>query len=199
MNDLSLFTITLTLFLIMDPVGHIAAYLKMMEGISSQRRNVVLLREMGIALGAMLLFNLLGESIFSYLELSESTVRLVAGVILFITAIKILFPSSVGIRGSFPPGEPFIIPLAIPYIAGPSLLATILLYSNMESQEFPMLMGIVLAWIATSVVLWLAPVFNKVLGKNGLGACERLLAMVLVMISIQRFMEGIQQFIQARG
>lgn len=196
MNDLTLLNITLVLFLIMDPIGNIASFLTMMQGISPQRVKYIVIREMLIALALMVAFNFLGEFIFSFLELSRVSVRIASGVILFLVAIKFLFPSPSNIRANIVPGEPFIIPLAIPLIAGPSLLATIMLYANMETCQPMMLTAILIAWMLACIVLMLAPFLYRFLGKNGLIACERLLAMVLVMLAIQRFMEGIQEFIQ---
>lgn len=199
MENMNLVTLTLTLFLIMDPIGNVSAFLTMMQGIPPQRVKRVVIREMLIALAAMFLFNYLGEYLFHYLELKEESVRLASGVILFLVAIKILFSAADGYRANIPAQEPFIVPLAIPLIAGPSLLATILLFAHMETCQPLMLTGILIAWMAASVVLLLAPQLYRLLGKNGLIAFERLLAMVLVMLAIQRFMEGIQQFVHARG
>lgn len=196
MNDLTLLNITLTLFLIMDPIGNIASFLTMMRDIDPKRVKYIVMREMLIALAVMFAFNYLGEFIFTFLELDHVSVRIASGLILFLVAIKFLFPSSSNLRANIVPGEPFIIPLAIPLVAGPALLATIMLYANMETCQPLMLTAILIAWMVSCIILMLAPVLYRCLGKNGLVACERLLAMVLVMLAIQRFMEGVQQFIQ---
>jgi multiple antibiotic resistance protein len=195
MDNLSLLTITLTLFLIMDPIGNISSFLSLTENIKPLRQKYVVLRELCIALLVMLLFNFIGETLLRYLELSHIAVRLSAGVILFLVAIKFLFPAEDSLRSHLPSGEPFLIPLAIPLIAGPSLLATIMLYANLETCKPLMLAGILFAWMASVVILLLAPQINRLLGKNGLVACERLMAMLLVMLAIQRLMEGLTQFI----
>ncbi len=198
MTDLSLATIAITLFLIMDPIGNTSAYLSLTKHTSAERIKKVIVREMLIALGVMMTFNYIGEFIFDFLELKEESVRLASGVILFLIAIKILFPGPNSMRANLPTGESFIFPLAIPLIAGPSLLATIMLYAHMESSQSLMLSAISLAWLAAITVLLLAKQLDKLLSKNGLVACERLLAMLLVMISIQRLLEGVQQVIQTR-
>ena len=195
---MSLLTITLTLLLIMDPVGNIYSFLELTRDLDPRKRKKIVLREMFIALGVILLFNLMGEFLFSFLELKEESVRLASGIILFLIAIKILFPSASSWRANLPQGEPFVVPLAIPLIAGPSLLATVLLFGHMESCKPMMWTSILLAWMIASIILLLGPWLYRLLGKNGLIACERLLAMVLVMLAIQRFMEGIQQFLQLR-
>lgn len=196
MDTLSLFSITVVLFIIMDPVGNIPTYLNLMKEVEPSRRPWVLIREMLIALVFMLVFNFVGEYIFSVLELSDIAVKLSSGLVLFLTAIKILFPSANSFRMNLPKGEPFIIPLAMPLIAGPSLLATIMLYARMEASISLMLEAILIAWVLALLVLSAAPLFKRYLGTNGLMAFERLMGMVLVMLAIQRFMEGIKAFIQ---
>lgn len=197
-HEASILFITVMLFLIMDPIGNIASYLKLMEDIAPKRRNWILLREMGIALAAMLLFNYIGEFIFNLLEISEITVRLASGLILFLIAIKILFPSTDSLRANLPIGEPFIVPLAIPLIAGPSLLATIMLYANLEPCQSYMLAAIFMACIATYIVFLIAPTLYRLLGNNGLLAMEKLTGMILVLLAVQRIAEGVQQFYHAQ-
>lgn len=191
---MTLFSIALVLFLIMDPIGNISSYLKMVHGIKPKRQLKVLVREMLIALLIMIAFNYLGEVIFNLLQISEPTISLSSGVILFLIAIQILFPTLSGIRENISKGEPFIIPLAIPLIAGPSLLATIMLFAHMEQSQPVMLGAIFCAWIAALAVMLLSRPLKKLLGSNGLLACEKLIGMVLVLIAIQRFLDGVQLF-----
>lgn len=199
MNDLSLFSIAVVLFLIMDPVGNIASYLSLTRELQPKRRTWVLIREMAIALVLMLIFNFIGEYIFSLLEISEITVRLASGAILFLVAIKILFPSTNSFRSNLLKGEPFIVPLAIPLVAGPSLLATIMLYANMESSETVMLAAIFVAVFAAFLVFLLAPYIFRLLGNNGLLALEKLMGMILVLMAVQRFADGIKMFLTANA
>lgn len=193
--DMSLFSITLILFLIMDPLGNIASYLKLIEGIPPRRVTWVVCREMTIALLFMILFIFIGEFILSILEISEITVRIASAMIIFLTAIKILFPATNSLRANLPAGEPFITPLAVPLIAGPSLLATIMLFAHIEPSSFTMFASIGIAWLASTIILLNAPLIHRIVGNNGLMAAERLTGMLLVMLAVQRFMEGIHQFI----
>lgn len=193
--EIPLFTMIAILFLIMDPVGSIAAFLQMVDKLPPQKVRWIVLREMLIALAFMLAFNFLGEFIFLILKLDKQTVELSSAVILFLTAIKILFPSTSSWRANLPNGEPFIIPLAVPLIAGPSLLATIMLLTHLESSQPAMLFAILIAWSAAVIVLLFAPQLQRALGQNGLVAGERLMGMLLVLLAVQRCMEGIQEFI----
>lgn len=192
---MNLTTIAITLFLIMDSIGNTASFLKMTDGIAKSRQRRILIREMGIALLFMVLFNYIGEFIFLFLKLSETAVMLSAGLILFLTAVKIIFSSQDNPRSHVVQQEPFIVPLAVPLICGPALMATIMLYAHVEESQTVMLGAIFIAWALSVLVLLIAPGLQKVAGRNGLMAVERLLALILVILAIQRFMEGIRLFI----
>lgn len=191
---MSLLSITLVLFFIMDPIGNIASYLNLVKGLDRKYRKKIIFREMLIALFVMIGFNYLGEFIFDFLDLSETTVRISSGVILFLIAIKILFTAPDSPRAHLPEGEPFIFPLAVPLIAGPALMATIMLYAHLEPYQSIMLIAILIAWFLSVVILYFSPQIMRLLGENGLMACERLIGMVLILIAVQRISEGILLF-----
>ena len=191
-----LFSITLVLFLIMDSFGNIASYLSLVGGFDKKRQRIILLREMLIALAFMVAFNYLGEFFFQQLGLSNTTVKLSSGAILFLVAIKTLFPSPDDLRSNLPKGEPFITPLAIPLIAGPSVLATIMLYADLEPSQLVMLGAIFLACAASFLVFFCASWLQRILTSNGLMAIERLMGMILMLMAVQRILEGVQQFVQ---
>lgn len=193
---MSLVTLIVILFLIMDPVGNVSSFLTLVKELPPEKQKWIVFREMLIALGLMLAFNFLGEGIFYVLDVSETTVSLTSGTILFLVAIKILFPSVDSLRANLPKGEPFITPLAIPLIAGPSLLATIMLFAHLEPQT-AMLPAILIAWVLSVLVLLASSYLQSLLGVNGLVACERLMGMILVLLAIQRFLEGVQKFVQS--
>lgn len=194
---MSFFNLVVILFLIMDPIGNISSSLSLLEGTPAKKRTWIIIREMLIALAVMIVFNFFGDFLFQILKVSDTTVRITSGVILFLIAIKILFPTTDSLRANLPEGEPFVTPLAIPLVAGPSLLATIMLFTNIEQSEFYMLSAIFLAWLAALGVLLVGKPLQRVLGTSGLTACERLMGMILVMLAIQRFLEGIQQFVKS--
>ncbi len=185
--------------LIMDPLGNLNSYLSLVKELDPKRQKLIIFREMIIALLAMLFFNYLGEHIFYIFELSETTVRLTVGVILFLIAIKILFTAPDSPRANLPKGEPVIFPLAIPLIAGPALLATIMLYAHLEPVQSITIFAILIAWAISAVILYFAQPIKRVLKQNGLMAIERLIGMILVLIAVQAFMEGILSFWINRG
>jgi multiple antibiotic resistance protein len=188
-------SITILLYLIMDPIGNIGSFLKLINQVPPERQRWVTIREMLIALLAMLLFFAFGEFLMYILEISQPTLRVGSGVILFLIAIKILFTSKTSLRANLPNEEPFIVPLAIPLIAGPAILASIMLFANMNTNPYEMAAAIVTAWGAAVATLFMAKPLLKAFGRNGLLACERLMGMILVMLSVQRLLEGIKQFI----
>lgn len=196
---MSLLSIALILFLIMDPVGNINCFLDMMKEIDPKRQKWVLFREMMIALVTMIAFYFIGDFLLDLLQVSEVTVRLSSGTILFLVAIKILFPGASSLRANLQiKGEPFIVPLAIPLIAGPSLLATIMLYGHIDHMQPYVIPAIMIAWLCAITVLLFSSRLQKILSNNGLMACERLMGMILVLLAIQRFLEGIQLFLANR-
>lgn len=193
---MTLLSATLILFLIMDPIGNITSFRNLLKEIAPEKQRWIIFREMMLALGVMILFYYIGDALLDLLQVSETTVRIASGVILFLVALKILFTSKTSLRANLlPEGEPFLVPLAIPLIAGPGLLATIMLYAHLDALQSTMLIAILLAWLGASLVLLLSSPLQRFLGNNGLMACERLMAMILVLLGIQRFLEGIRLFV----
>lgn len=194
---MSLLFLVLILFFIMNPLGNVINYLTLMQGIEPERQKIVLFREMAIALFVMLLFYAVGDLLFHMLGFSEVALRVASGLILLLIAIRILFPPP-NKRMETLPGEPKIFPLAVPMIAGPALLATIMLYSHLEPSKSMMFAAILIAWAATSTILFFSSTIERLLGPSGLAAAERLMAMILVLLAIQRLTLGIELFVTGK-
>jgi multiple antibiotic resistance protein len=192
---MTLFTLTLTLFLIINPLGNMKHFLTLLEGLKARRQFYVIAREMLIALVTMFIFSFFGEGIAAAFHLTQTAIFITSGLILFLTAIKILFSSREDYIPKFRGEEPFLVPIAIPIIASPALLATIMLFSQTEPLVWPMIVSILIAWGISILLLLASGPILKVIGQNGLTAIERLMGMILVLISVQRFMEGVQLFI----
>ena len=192
---MSLFTLTLTLFLIINPLGNMKHFLTLLEGLRARRQCYVIAREMLIALVTMFIFSFFGEGIAAAFHLTQTAIFITSGLILFLTAIKILFSSRDDYVPRFRGEEPFLVPIAIPIIASPALLATIMLFSQTEPLMWPMIVSILIAWGLSVLLLLASGPILKLIGQNGLTAIERLMGMILVLISVQRFMEGVQLFI----
>ncbi|RQW61530.1 YhgN family NAAT transporter [Vibrio viridaestus] len=184
------------MFLIMDPLGNLPIVLSILKHLDPKRRRKVLVRELLFALIILMLFLFAGKSIMNFLHVQPETLSISGGLILFIIAIKMIFPSAGSITGLAAGEEPFIVPMAIPMIAGPSLIATLLLLSSQyPNYLIELSMSVLLAWSATFVILMFYDFFLKILGERGLKAVERLMGLLLVMISTQMFLDGIKNYI----
>ncbi len=183
------------LFLIMDPLGNLPIFMSVLKMIEPKRRRVVLARELSISLGIMLLFLYSGESVLNFLAVQQETVSIAGGIILFLIALKMIFPTPGGVTGLAVGEEPFIVPLAIPLVAGPSILAALILLANQDpSRMTDWTLALLGAWGVSATILMLSGFFHRLLGERGLTAMERLMGMILAMISIQMFLDGIGSY-----
>ena len=192
---MTLISAALLLFLVMDPLGNIPMFLSALKGVEPSRRIKVIVRELLIALAVMVVFLFSGQALLTALHISEPALTATGGVILFLIALKMIFPPDRSAQNT-PTEEPFIVPLAIPYIAGPSTLATLILIMNNEPHRWSeWLIALLAAWAASGIILMSAGPMAKVLGNRGLIAIERLMGMILVAIAIQMLLDGIAKFI----
>jgi MarC family membrane protein len=186
----------LLLFLILDPLGNIPVFLGLLEPLPPPRRRLVLLRELLIALFVLFAFLWGGRTVLDAMHLRQESVSIAGGIVLFLIGLKMIFPSPEGMFGDAGGGEPFIVPMAIPLIAGPSGMASVMLLGS----EDPARMGdwslaLLIAWAATALILLSATFLYKALGKPVLVAIERLMGMLLVAISVQMLMDGVAAFL----
>jgi len=186
------FSVALTLFLIIDPLGNIPIFMSVLRPIPANRRRFVLIRELLISLALMLIFLWAGSYLLDALKLSPEAVAISGGIILLIIAIRMIFPSRGGIMGDEVANEePFIVPLATPLIAGPSVLATLVLLSeNNPERNIDWTLALVGAWLVSSVIFLSSDLLYKVLGTKGLKAIERLMGMLLISIAIQMLLDA---------
>lgn len=190
---------TVLLLLIMDPLGNLPVFMSVLKHLEPKRRRVVLIREMIIALAVMLVFLFAGEKILAVLNLRTETVAISGGIVLFLIALRMIFPSQEGgFTSGLPAGdEPFLVPLAIPMVAGPSILAALMLLSHQYPGQLPRLtLALFIAWGVTVGVLLLSNLFLRLLGDKGVNALERLMGLVLVMISTQMLLDGVRAYLK---
>ncbi|MCU4136788.1 YhgN family NAAT transporter [Buchnera aphidicola (Sitobion miscanthi)] len=185
---------TILLILIMDPLGNLPIFMTILKHLEEKRRRIVVIREMIIALIIMLIFLFVGEKILIILNLKTETVSISGGIILFLIAIKMIFPSEDSKSNEVSSyEEPFLVPLAIPLVAGPSLLATLMLLSHQYLHHMSYLIGsLLIAWCFTVIILLSSGLFLKLFGSKGVNALERLMGLVLIMLSTQMFLDGIR-------
>jgi multiple antibiotic resistance protein len=182
------------LLLVMDPLGNIPAFLSALKDVDPARQTRIVIRELLIALAIMIVFLFAGQVVLGLFHISESALTIAGGVILFLIALRMVFPSADRPSEDIT-GEPFIVPLAIPFVAGPSLLATELLLMSREPERWrDWLLALAGAWLATAIILMLASRLRAFLSQKGLVAMERLMGMVLVAIAVQMFLSGIEHW-----
>jgi len=192
---MTILSAAILLFLVIDPFGNIPFFLSALKTVDPSRHTRVVARELLVALGVLVLFLFAGPGIMKALGLSDPSLTVGGGVILFLIALRMVLPSTPHPEAA-PPGEPFIVPLAIPYVAGPSALAAVLFITSREpSRRWEWLVALVLAWAVSSLIIALASRLRHVLGDRGLIAMERLMGMVLVAVAVQMLMTGFAQFV----
>ena len=179
------------LFLVIDPFGNVPFFVSALKDVDPARRTKVIIRELLIAYVVMVAFLFAGQPFLRVLGISGPALTIAGGVILFLIAIKMVFPVRGRNMQEELQGEPLIVPLAIPYIAGPSVLAVELLLMSDEPARWPVwLIAITVAWAGTAVVVLFGSQVAERLGQRGLVAIERLMGMILVAIAIQMFLTG---------
>lgn len=197
---MSLASAALLLFLILDPLGNIPVFLSLLRGLPPQRQRWVLARELLIALGVLMVFLWAGKYALELMHLRQESVSIAGGIVLFLIGIRMIFPPPEGLMGEIPDGEPFIVPMAIPLVAGPSgMAAVILMGSNDPSRLWDWSLALFIAWAATAAILFSATYLYKWLGQRALVAVERLMGMLLVAISVQMLMDGIATYLKVQG
>lgn len=193
---MKLFSAVLTLFLIMDPLGNIPLFLSALKDVPPERRRKVLLREILIAYVVLLLFLFLGQYLLQLLHLQQETISIAGGIVLFLIALRMIFPPEGGFLGETLEGEPFVVPLAIPLFAGPSTLAALLLLQQSGPSIPQLLLALTLAWALSALILLSSTSLYRLLKQRGLIAMERLMGMLLVMLAVQMFMNGMAVYLR---
>ncbi|GAB1450025.1 YhgN family NAAT transporter [Draconibacterium sp.] len=189
----SIWSSAVLLFFLMDPIGNVPVILSVMKGIDPKRQRVIIVRELFMALGILLVFLYAGKPLLAFLHLQQEAVTISGGIILLIIGLRMIFPKAEGIMGVQPGGEPFLVPIAIPLIAGPSILAMLILMTQSNPGNMTnWLIALVVAWFGSAVVIMFAPILLRLLKERGLIALERLMGMILVMIAVQMVINGIR-------
>lgn len=208
---MSIYAAAITLFLVMDPLGNIPVFLGLLGSVDPARRRIVIVREMLIALVILAAFLFFGRYIMQGMYISQPALSIGGGVVLFLIALRMIFPNrqasvpaaGTPTAGASPNGasaehgeEPLIVPMAIPLIAGPSSMATLILFSTQQPDRIgDWLIALVVAWMVAAVILLSAETLRRVLGRRGLAAMERLMGMILTTMAVQMLLSGIEMFV----
>lgn len=194
---MTLLSAAVLLFFVMDPLGNVPLFLSALKNVEPARQRVVILRELVIALVILIAFLFGGRFLLNVLHVSAEALTIAGGVILMLIALRMIFPSSEATLREQVQGEPFIVPLAVPYTAGPSMMATELLFMSREPHRWPVWLGaVVIAWLASAVILYFAAGLRRVLGERGLIAMERLMGMLLITVATEMLLSGIAEYLK---
>lgn len=189
-------SLAVTLFFVMDPLGNTPVFHSILQEFSQRTRIKIITRELVIALIILLAFLLLGNQILSFLGLTQPVLSIAGGIVLFLIAIRMVFPIR-GLNFSEDYGDPFIVPLAMPLIAGPSTITLLILQATSAPQRlFEWVLALLLAWLMNMVILVSSPILLKFFGQRGLRALERLMGMLLILISVQMFLNGVTEYLK---
>lgn len=191
---------TITLFFILDPFGNVPIYVSVLAGVPEARRTRVVVREALIALLLLLLVLVFGNAALGALDISPAAIRLSGGLILFLIAIRMIYPGEKTSAGpdASPDSDPIIVPLATPLVAGPSAIAFITINSPHDPAELLALGGgVLLAWFSATLILVFSGAIGRALGYRGLRAVERLMGMLLTILSAEMLLEGTREFISS--
>lgn len=194
---MTLYSATITLILVMDPLGNIPLFLSILNHVPKRKRQQIILRETFIAFIILTLFLFFGQYILHGMSISEPALAVAGGIILFLIAIRMIFPDNNKDKEKIT-SEPFIVPLAIPLIAGPSTMAMVMLLANQAPYNMSRwFAALTLAWLTATTILIFADSLRKILGERGLIAIERLMGMILTTMAVQMTMTGLAQFLHS--
>ena len=187
---------TILLLLITDPLGNIPVFVNSLKAVPPERRALVIVREVFIAFCILLAFMFVGQSFLKAMNLSDVSLQIAGAVVLFLIALRMIFPPTDRVN-SLPTREPLIVPLAIPALAGPSALATVLLLvSQAPDRRLEWVGALSVTMLVCAVVLLLAERLQRLVGDSVVSAFERLMGLILVAISIEMFIQGLKALLK---
>ena len=194
--NMDLFSATILLVLVLDPFGNIPLVIWALARVPRPRHAIVVLRECVFAYVILLAFMAGGQTFLRWLHLSQTSLEIAGGVILFMIALRMVFPRPEGIFGDVPGNEPFLVPLAIPSIAGPSALATVMLMASRDPARIGQwVLALTAAMAVTTLVLVGAHRLQELLGERVVLAFERLMGLVLTALAVEMLLGGVRAFV----
>ncbi|MFT5796658.1 MAG: multiple antibiotic resistance protein [Candidatus Azotimanducaceae bacterium] len=197
-----LITAFVTMFVVIDPIGLAPLFVALTQGMSASARRKIAFRSCGIAILLLIMFALLGEAVLEFIGISMPAFRIAGGILLFITALDMLFERRTKRREDQAEDEdnsddPSVFPLAIPLIAGPGAIASVILLTGQRpgAEGLAMVLSVTAAVVILVMLLFLASgLLEKALGKTGITVVTRLLGMLLAALSVQFVLDGLRDF-----
>ncbi|MCC5832851.1 MAG: MarC family protein [Chlamydiales bacterium] len=188
-NDL--FHMSFLFLIVMDPLGNVPIFVGVLRAFDPERQRKIIFRELLIALAIMIIFLFFGQGFFRILHVSPSSLQMAGGIILFIIALRMIFSLPGQNKGGRIAKDPLIVPLAVPAVAGPAILATMTLYGGTADNKWLVLLAVFIAWLFLLPTLIFSPYLKKLLGDNGIVAAERLFGYIVVLVSTQMALSGL--------
>jgi MarC family membrane protein len=184
------------LLLVLDPFGSLPIFISVLRGVPPERRTAIALREVAIAFAVLLLFMVGGQGFLALMRLSERSLEVAGGVILLIISIRMIFASGGEVYAADGSGrEPFIFPLAVPLLAGPSAMATVLLLASRQPGRLLEWVGALsAAMLVSGTVLLLADRLRRWLGASMVAAIEKLMGLVLTAVAVEMILAGLKRY-----
>ncbi len=190
---MSVFSAAALLFLVFDPLGNIPMFMCVLGPVDRRKHFKIIARELCIALGILIVFLFAGRHILSLLEISQSSLGIAGGIMLFMIAIRMVFSSPGKIFRDVEEEGPLIVPLAVPLIAGPSAISTVILLMAREPSRYPeWLLALFCAWFCSGALLMFSGRLSALLGERLLKAIGRLMGMILTAVAVEMFVKGIR-------
>ena len=190
---MTVFSAIFLIFIIMDPIGNVPVFLSILKNIPVERRRRIIIRELLIALIVLLFFMFIGRYILQSLQIEESSLGIAGGIMLFLIAIKMIFPGASAMLAHDEKVEPLVVPLAVPLLAGPSAIAAVILLMAQEPTRWPeWVLALVVAWLIAGFILLSSESLSRKLGERALLAIERLMGILLILVSVDLILDGIK-------
>jgi len=194
-----IFSASVTLFFIMDPFGNMPIFHSILKRFDYKERQRIIVRELLIALVILALFLYGGTSFLGFLGLEQASLNIAGGILLFLIAIKMVFPPP-RIQEEEADEDPFIVPLAMPLVAGPSAIAVLILLSSSQPDKMiEWSLALLVAWLLSTLILLFSGRVLKFLGSRGSKALERLMGLLLILIAVQMFLDGFRNYLTELG
>jgi MarC family membrane protein len=195
--EMSFASAVVILVLVLDPIGNVPIFVSLLRRVRPGRRTRVILRECAIAFGVLVAFVFAGNAVLRLFGLSGTSLTIAGGVILFLIALRMIFRSGAEVFGNLPDGEPFIVPLAIPSIAGPAAIASVVLLASAAPQRWPeWCAAVTIAMAVTLLALVFAERVARAVGERALAAFERLVGLFLATIAVEMLLRGVAAFVR---
>lgn len=192
---MTLFSTTIMIFLIMNPLGNLPIFLSTLKPIDPKRHTIIILRETFIAFIILTIFMFFGEYFLRGVQISDQALGIAGGIILFLIALRMVFPEHRHEKSHHASGEPFMVPLAIPMTAGPGAMTTVMLLATQHTDhKFMVFSALTIAAVTFGCIVLSSRYLSKILGEKGLIALERLSGMMLTAVAVQMFLTGLDGY-----